>query len=67
MTGSSLPPHVEVDAGASIGNRLDDGLLIASIEPDAAGQFRRPDVLVALALIAMTGHAIIGKNLRAGL
>src|SRR6266700_2111727 len=50
-------------AGTAIGDGLDDGRLVGAVEPDPVGQVRRAKLLVALAIVAMTGDAVVSEDL----
>ena len=44
-----------------------DGRLAGPVEPDRIGQIGRAKLRVAFCIIAMTGDAIFGENIGAGL
>src|SRR5262245_7547355 len=53
------------DAGAAVADGVDQRRLIGTIEPDLVGQVRRADVRIALAVVAVTGRAVLRKDFRA--
>ena len=46
--------------------RLDHRRLVRAVEPDLVGQVGRAQLLVALAVVAVAGDAILGEDLLAG-